>query len=286
MTTRFFAFDGDRIAYTRQGAGEPILFIGNMGSVKECWAHQVAALSDRYEVICADHLGLGESDVPAPGFNVDRYLRFLSAFIDHLGFERINYVGNCMGSAMGLLLAEQRPERFAKMVVINPLSAQTAKQGKVLRVVRLAERFPRVLAFGLALTATIRQPRWKMVGKLVNVGQFGPRNWPAALARPLPEPLVSAVSFAKPGSLRSTGEIVCDLPGLARIDALRPGPDFPALAVIWGDLNIGLSPQAGRELNRSLNPQKAVALPNAGHLAMVEQPDDVTAVIEKFLASE
>lgn len=130
MATQFFAFDGDRIAYTREGSGDPILFIGNMGSVKECWTQQAEALSGRYEVICADHLGLGESAVPAPGFDVERYLRFLSAFVDHLGFERINYVGNCMGSAMGLLMAEQRPERFDKMVVINPLSARTAKQGK------------------------------------------------------------------------------------------------------------------------------------------------------------
>lgn len=285
MATQFFAFDGDRIAYTRDGAGKPILFIGNMGSVKECWAHQAEALSGRYEVICADHLGLGESDVPTAGFDVDRYVRFLSAFVDHLGFERINYVGNCMGSAMGLLMAEQRPERFARMVVINPLSTQTAKRGKALRVVRLAESFPRLFTLGLRVSENIRQPRWRVVGKLVNVGQFGPRNWLRGVARPLPESLSGAVSFSKPGSLRSTGEIVCDLPGLARVDALRPGPDFPDLAVIWGDLNIGLSPQAGRELNRSLNPKVAVFLPNAGHLAMVEQPGDVTAIIEKFLAS-
>ncbi|WP_457160778.1 alpha/beta fold hydrolase [Mycobacteroides abscessus] len=284
MATQFFTFDGDRIAYTREGAGDPILFIGNMGSVKECWANQVEALSVRYEVICADHLGLGESDVPAPGFDVERYLRFLSAFVDHLGFERINYVGNCMGSAMGLLMAERRPEKFAKMVIINPLSARTAKQGLALRIVRLSELFPRLFALVLRVAAIIRQPRWKFFGKLVNVVQFGPRNWASALVRPLPESLATAVSFGKSGSLRSTSEIVCDLPGLARVDAVRPGPDFPDLAVIWGDLNIGLSPRAGRELNRGLNPQEAVYLPNAGHLPMVEAPEAVTTVIEEFLA--
>ncbi|MDO3651266.1 alpha/beta fold hydrolase [Nocardia mangyaensis] len=120
---------------------------------------------------------------------------------------------------------------------------------------------------------------------MVNIVQFGPRNWPAALTRPLPEAMATAVSFGKRGSLRSTGEIVCDVTGLARVDTLRPGPDFPALAVIWGELNIGLSPRAGRELNRGLKPSEAIFLPNAGHLAMVERPDDVTAIIEKFFAA-
>lgn len=64
MTSARFTFRDDTLAYSRAGTGPPILFLHNGGSAKEIWTRQVEVLRQRYEVICLDHLGYGESDMP------------------------------------------------------------------------------------------------------------------------------------------------------------------------------------------------------------------------------
>lgn len=139
-----FVYDGQTMAYTRTGAGKPILFLHNGGAAKEIWTEQVRALSGQYEVICLDHLGFGESDMPETGYTIGDYVARLSAFIDHLGYERISVVANCMGSTMTLLLAEQRPEIFDSLVIINPLSENTARRGIIGWIMPVVARFPKL----------------------------------------------------------------------------------------------------------------------------------------------
>ncbi|CPW42916.1 Probable pyruvate dehydrogenase [Mycobacteroides abscessus] len=76
----------------------------------------------------------------------------------------------------------------------------------------------------------------------------------------------------------------CDQTSLGAVDEIRPGPDFPPFAVIWGDSNLGLSPRAGRALNRTLQPDREEFLTRCGHLPMMESPEEVTAIITEFIA--
>lgn len=273
-----FTFNGQTMAYTRTGAGKPILFLHNGGTAKEVWTEQVEALSGQYEVICLDHLGFGESDMPESGYTIGDYVSRLSAFIDHLGHERISVVGNCMGSAMTLLLAEQRPEIFDSLVLINPLSENTARRGVIGWFMPVAARFPKL---SLAIVRRVRVPR--MLTNLVVVAQCGPRNWLRALRSPFAGTRAVGRGWSVPGRLASMAEMFADPSGLGAVDRLRPGPDFPRFAVVWGASNLGLSPSAGRALNVTLRPDRAEFLPQCGHLPMMEAPDKVSAIIREFV---
>ncbi|MBN7303149.1 alpha/beta hydrolase [Mycobacteroides abscessus subsp. bolletii] len=279
MTSLKFSFRGDTMAYTRSGSGKPILFLHNGGTAKEIWTKQVQSLADRYEVICLDHLGFGESDMPEHGYTIFHYVDRLAAFIEHLGFERISVVGNCMGSAMTLLLAESRPELFDSLVLINPLSKNTARKGVIGWVMPVAERFPKL---SMAIARRLRVPR--VFTNLVVAAQFGPRNWLRGIVSPLPGTEAAGRGWADRGRLASMAEMFASPETLGAVDMIQPGPTFPPFAIVWGDSNLGLSPEAGRKLNRTLRPDRVDFLSKCGHLPMMEAPDTVTAIIDEFVS--
>lgn len=278
MTTSHFTYRGDRMAYTRCGSGKPILLLHNGGTSKEIWNRQVADLSDRYEVICLDLLGFGESDLPTTGYSITDYVERLSAFIAHLGVDRISVVGNCMGSAMTLLLAADHPELFESLVLINPLTENTARRGVIGWAMWLPVRFPRL---SKAVARRTFVPRF--LGRLVVVAQFGPRHWLRGIWSPPVGTLASGATWRKPGRLVTMAEMFSETTAFARIDQLAPGPEFPPFAVVWGASNLGLSPKAGRELNATLRPDYEEYLRGCGHLPMMENPDRVSQIIDEFI---
>ncbi len=280
MTTSNFLHDGHRLVYTRSGQGSPVLFLHNGGTTKEIWTRQVADLQDRYEVICLDHLGFGESDMPDSGYRIDDYVEALSAFIDHLGVGRVSVVGNCMGSAMALLLADRRPEVFDAVIAINPLTERTARRGVLGLLVPVAVHLPRL---SRAVTRRLWVPTW--LTRLVPVLQYGPRGWRRGTLTQFPGAQAAGAIWNTPGRLHSMAELFGDIAGLGEVDRLEPGPDFPPLAVVWGSANLGLSPRAGRKLNRTLRPARAEFLPRCGHLPMMENPEAVSAIIDEFITA-
>lgn len=280
MTLSRFTVDGNSMAYTRTGSGRPILFLHNGGTTKDIWVKQVEALRGEHEVICLDQLGFGGSDMPAHGYTIGEYVSRLSAFIDHLGYERISVVGTCMGSAMALLLADKRPEVFDSLVAINPLSENTARRGIGGWAMPVVARFPRTV---MAMARSVRVPR--PFTNLVVTAQFGPRNWLRAIRSPLPGTSSAGRGWGDRGRLASMAEMFADAASLGAVDRLRPGANFPPLAVIWGASNLGLSPAAGRALNVTLQPDRAEFLPRCGHLPMMEAPDAVTAIIQEFVTN-
>nr|WP_063776012.1 alpha/beta hydrolase [Nocardia vulneris] len=278
MTTSFFVHQGNKIAYTRAGAGRPILFLHNGGTSKEIWTGQAGALARKHEVICLDLLGFGRSDLPAAGYTMTAYVETLSAFIDYLGFDRISVVGNCMGSAMTLLLADRRPDIFEALVLINPLTRATARHGAIGLAVPFAEHFPAMSGW---VARRVRVPA--PLTRFVVAAQYGPRHWLRGAIRPFPGAAVAGAGWSTRGRLYSMAELFADTTLLAEIDRLEPGPDHPPFAVIWGNANLGLSARAGRRLNRTLRPDRAEFLPGCGHLPMMENPTAVTRIIEEFI---
>ncbi len=222
MTSARFTFRGDTLAYSRTGTGPPILFLHNGGSAKEIWTRQVEVLRQRYEVICLDHLGYGESDMPERGYTIDQHVERLSAFIEHLGHERISVVGNCMGSAMALLLADRRPELFDSLVLINPLSKNTARRGVLGWLLPLVSRFP---TLSMAISRRVRIPQ--ALTNIVITVQFGPRNWLRGIRAPRPGTAQAGKGWSVRGRLAALAEMFAIKPRSAPWTRSAPARIFP-----------------------------------------------------------
>jgi 3-oxoadipate enol-lactonase len=93
---------------------------GRSGNMYHGW---VPHLSRDYRVIRMDLRGTGES--PHHGTDIQFTLNgFISDFIglmDALNIERIHYVGESLGSILGVALAATHPERIKSLTLVSPI---------------------------------------------------------------------------------------------------------------------------------------------------------------------
>lgn len=93
----------------------PVLYLHGVPNSGVMWSRFLQATGG----IAPDLPGFGESGKPADfDYSIDGYGRFLEAFVDHLGLDRFQLVMHDWG-AVGLALAQARPEAIERLVVID-----------------------------------------------------------------------------------------------------------------------------------------------------------------------
>lgn len=118
----YLEWDGLRLHYLDEGEGPPVvLFHG-----EPTWAflyRKVAAVltGAGYRVVVPDMPGFGRSDKPVdPDFyTYDRHVAAMSAVVEHLDLEGATAVVQDWGGPIGLRLAVEHPDRFARLSVLN-----------------------------------------------------------------------------------------------------------------------------------------------------------------------
>jgi aminoacrylate hydrolase len=106
-----------RLFYERHGTGFPVLFVSGLGGLGSYWREQVAAFGKRFEVILHDHRGTGQSEHSRISYTVERMADDVIRLMDALGIDRAHLVGHSTGGAIAQILALDRPERLASVVI-------------------------------------------------------------------------------------------------------------------------------------------------------------------------
>jgi pimeloyl-ACP methyl ester carboxylesterase len=153
---KFVDTDFGRIAYVERGQGPVALFIHGAALNGFQWRHQLAGLSDIRRVVAPDSLGMGHTEARAgqPLAMKDQAAMF-RAFIDALGIDRVDLVGNDSGGGAAQIFAAHNPERIRTFTLTNcevhdydedgPASALLREQiqsGSLLRALRAAAENP------------------------------------------------------------------------------------------------------------------------------------------------
>jgi pimeloyl-ACP methyl ester carboxylesterase len=105
------------VAYSVEGAGEPLLLIGGFTMVKESWELQVAALAKHFRVISFDNRGVGETTVPSDPFTIAQMAADAVGLLDALGIDSAHVFGVSMGGLIAQVLALDHPDRVRKVVL-------------------------------------------------------------------------------------------------------------------------------------------------------------------------
>jgi pimeloyl-ACP methyl ester carboxylesterase len=87
------------------------------------WFGIIPYLARFYRVVCPDMRGFGESvpvREPTKELSVDRCLEDIAAIADHLGEEKIHFVGESIAGGLGLSFAGKYPDRLRSLCVIAP----------------------------------------------------------------------------------------------------------------------------------------------------------------------
>ncbi len=93
-----------------------LLHHGN-GKNHRFWWAWVPILARHYRVVRMDARGFGDSTAPPSGYpwSIEGFATDVARLLDHLGVQKVHYVGETVGGTIGLQFAYQYPERVKSL---------------------------------------------------------------------------------------------------------------------------------------------------------------------------
>jgi pimeloyl-ACP methyl ester carboxylesterase len=277
------SFDGTELAVRAVGdpASPVLIFVHGFGLDMTTWHFQWASLSDRYRCVCLDLRSHGRSaPAAAGGLTPDAFGRDVLAALDTLEEGRDAVViGHSMGGIAVLAGAEAEPARFSArvrgIVFVGAASSDLLRGalGSVTGILR-----PSLGSLAAAVRG-VDALRRAVVARQVDLGhvvtramQFGPD----APAR--------AVEHVTALAARGRSDVWTDgLAELMDVDLRNvvQRVEMPALVLV-GEYD-RVTPQASAQaLAEALPAGRLELIPGAGHIPMLERPDEVTERIGAF----
>jgi 3-oxoadipate enol-lactonase/4-carboxymuconolactone decarboxylase len=237
----------------------PVLLLGSLGSTLAMWEAQVAALAGPYRVVRADLRGHGGSPVPPGPYAIDDLVADAVALLDRLGIGAAHVVGVSLGGMTAMRLAALHPDRVDRLAVL----CTSALLG---RASDWAERAATVRASGTGAVAPAVVGRWFTEARRKADPDLVARHERMVAGTP-PEGYAACCEAIAVMDLRA------DLPRIVAPTLAIAGADDPATP-----------PDHLREIAAAVPGARLLVLPEAAHLACVEQPAAVNAALALHLA--
>jgi haloalkane dehalogenase len=116
--------DGLRVHHVDEGPrdGGPVLMLHGEPTWSYLYRHMVPVLAAAgYRALAPDLVGFGRSDKPSSqsDYTYERHVGWMAAWIEALDLVDVTLVCQDWGSLIGLRVAAEHPERFARVVVAN-----------------------------------------------------------------------------------------------------------------------------------------------------------------------
>ena len=112
---------GVKIHYASLGKGPLVVMIHGFPDFWYSWRHQMAALSERFQVVAIDQRGYNLSDKPTGVENYDMRLLVgdVAAVVKHLKAERATIVGHDWGGIVAWQTALAMPQMVERLIILN-----------------------------------------------------------------------------------------------------------------------------------------------------------------------
>jgi haloalkane dehalogenase len=113
--------DGLRMHYLDEGSGDPVLLLHGEPTWSFLYRKLLPPLAAVARVVVPDYFGFGRSDKPTEldWYTYDRHVDSVRRLIEELDLRGITVVVQDWGGPIGLRLAVEHPDRFARLVVMN-----------------------------------------------------------------------------------------------------------------------------------------------------------------------
>src|SRR6476469_1246235 len=120
ITTHSVETPSGRISYASAVSGPVALFVHGVVLNKHLWRHQLAGLSDIRRCIAVDLLAHGDTEItPEQDVSVTANAEMLRQFLDALGIERVDLVGNDSGGGIAQIFAALHPQRVRSLTLTD-----------------------------------------------------------------------------------------------------------------------------------------------------------------------
>ena len=256
------------------GAGPVVVLVHGLAMAGSVWRHVVAQLRDNHRCVVPT-LPLGAHRRPMRAdadLSLRGHARLLAEFLERLDLRDVTLVQNDIGIA--LVLAVERPERVARLVLASCEAFDNYPPGLPGRTVALAAKVPG------GLNALVQPLRFRPLRRL-----------PLALGWMAKRPVPNDVTDAWLRPLLTERNVRRDLVKYVRavekremIEATEQLRSFdrPAL-VIWAAEDRVMPPEHGRRLAELLPQGRLVEIADSYTLIPEDQPAELAVHVREFI---
>jgi 3-oxoadipate enol-lactonase len=222
------------------------------------WDGQIEAFKDRFRILAYDTRGHGASEAPNGPYTLDMLAEDLRQLLEQLRIKKTSFVGLSMGGMIGQTLALKNPELLDRVVLADTGHAQTPETIK-----QWEERIQTAESKGMQPLVQGTIERWftkdfrdkpivKKIAELI-------------ASTPVPGYVGCCQAIAKLSTTARLKEIKRPVLAIAgEQDAAAPGT---------------------RYIGENVPGAKLVVIPQAAHIANLEQPEAFNRALAEFLSS-
>lgn len=254
------------IAYWREGAGAPVVWIQGLNADHTAWLSQILAFRDRYDCLALDNRDVGRSGRATAPYTLADMADDVWAVLDDAAVEDAHIVGLSLGGAIAQEVALRAPEWVRSLTLVSTFACPDAR-----------------------LTAILEA--WRVIYPILGPSDFARQSWPWLFSSPF---------FERPNNLRNLQRYADNAPhpqepeAFVRQAGVTLGADrrehlaalrVPTL-VIGGAEDVLVPPHLVRELAECIPGARYVELPGVGHSANIEGRAEFNRVVGEFLAAQ
>lgn len=277
------------IAIVQGGAGPAVLLLHGFPETHIAWHRVAPRLAKRFTVVAADLPGYGDSDGPLPDPEHDHYSKRASALtlasvMRTLGFDHFSVAGHDRGARVAYRMALDQPERVRRLVLLD-----------IVPSLEMAEHCSHELAMKIANWFLLAQPAPLPETLIGHAAEFYINHvldqWLAPSGVLDPEARAAYVrAFRDPAVVRAACE---DYRAGAGVDLEHDRADRRAgrritcpLLLLWSARGVTGTFFSPLHVWREWGDDVRGRAIEAGHFLMEEAPDEVSAAMDAFLASD
>lgn len=243
-----------------------VLLIHGLNGSTDDWKNVIPELAKDFHVVAFDLPGFGKSDKGSQVYSPTRYARLAHFLADHYFQDKAYHVvGHSMGGAIALRFAAQRPLRFQRLVLVD---AAGILHPQVIAKFQAGSMIEGVS--GVRQTRGFVE-RWS--GKILEQAERLPISPFEIVDTALGRDHVLQGGPVKIAALELAGEDFSNA-----ISSVTE----PTL-VIWGDHDMVAPLRTGKVLAANMPHARLEIVAVSGHDPMLEQPDQLNALLTKHL---
>lgn len=261
------SINGVDLAYDDHGAGIPVMFLHAFPLNRNMWTGQITALlaEQRWRLVALDWRGFGESVLKEDVTTMEALADDVVGLMGVLGMERAIFCGLSMGGYVAFALLRKYPQRVGGLILADtkPVADDAAAKENREKLAQLAEtqgtgaiadlQIPRLLA------ASTRQHHQGVEARVRQmIGAATPQG-------------IAAASRGM-GQRRDATDLLASI-------------SCPT-CVLVGENDVLTPPEVAYAYAQQIPNARVALIPQAGHLANLEQPEVFFEVVRNFLLSE
>lgn len=253
----------DALSYDDHGRGDSVVFLHGFPLDRRIWQAQLAALSDHHRVLAPDFTGFGRSVNNEP-FTIESLASNIHTFVEQLGAKPCVLVGLSMGGYVALAYAKHYPDDLRGLILVDTKAEADNVQQK--------------------------EGRAKMIELAKSQGAM------AVAEQMMPKMLAPGTQQSRPEVVKSLRRIMEDCnPQTIQyaLAAMRDRPDrsgelasikVPTLVIV-GEADAITPPEGAEKMAGAIPGAKLEIIRGAGHMSPMEQPEQVSHAMQRFLSS-